>query len=134
MHVYEQALEAAGVPTYVIGGRGYWSHPQVIELVAYLRALANPRDAEALHTVRLSPLCGLSLDGLVLSGADARDELSLDDRMRSEISRPGSSESAEPPPGLVPRSCSTVRFRATATSFTWPACPMPAGAWPTCAS
>ena len=31
-----------GVPTYVIGGRGYWSHPQVIELVAYLRALANP--------------------------------------------------------------------------------------------
>ena len=81
MHVYEQALEAAGVPTYVIGGRGYWSHPQVIELVAYLRALANPRDAEALHTVRLSPLCGLSLDGLVLTGADARDELSLDDRM-----------------------------------------------------
>jgi ATP-dependent helicase/nuclease subunit A len=81
MHVYEHALEAAGVPTYVIGGRGYWSHPQVIQLVAYLRALANPRDAEALHTVYLSPLCGLSLDGLVLTGAGAREELSLDDRM-----------------------------------------------------
>ena len=81
MHVYEQALEAAGVPTYVIGGRGYWSHPQVIELVAYLRALANPGDAEALHIVHLSPLCGLSLDGLVLTGAGAAEELSLDDRM-----------------------------------------------------
>jgi len=81
MHVYEQALEAAGVPTYVIGGRGYWSHPQVIELVAYLRALANPGDTEALHVVRLSPLCGLSLDGLVLNAAGAREQLSLDDRM-----------------------------------------------------
>ncbi len=81
MHVYEQALEAAGVPTYVIGGRGYWSHPQVIELVAYLRALANPGDAEALHIVHLSPLCGLSLDGLVLTGAGAAEELSVDDRM-----------------------------------------------------
>jgi ATP-dependent exoDNAse (exonuclease V) beta subunit len=81
MHVYEQALEAAGVPTYVIGGRGYWSHPQVIQLVAYLRALANPRDAEALHTVQLSPLCGLSLDGLVLTAAGAQEELSVDDRI-----------------------------------------------------
>ena len=60
------------MPTYVIGGRGYWSHPQVIELVAYLRALANPLDTEALYTVLLSPLCGLSLDGLVLAAAGAR--------------------------------------------------------------
>ncbi|HWD69617.1 MAG TPA: UvrD-helicase domain-containing protein, partial [Solirubrobacteraceae bacterium] len=80
IHVYEQSLEAAGVPTYVIGGRGYWSHPQVIELVAYLRALANPLDSEALYSVFLSPLCGLSLDGLVLSAADATDELAIDDR------------------------------------------------------
>ncbi len=67
MHVYEQALERELVPTYVIGGRGYWSHPQVIELVAYLRALVNPLDTEALYAVLLSPLCGLSLDGLVLA-------------------------------------------------------------------
>lgn len=82
MHVYEQALEAAGVPTYVIGGRGYWSHPQVIELVAHLRALANPLDREALYTVLLSPLCGLSLDGLVLDVAGATDQLSERDRER----------------------------------------------------
>ena len=82
MHVYEQSLEAAGVPTYVIGGRGYWSHPQVTELVAYLRALANPLDTESLYSVLLSPLCGLSLDGLVLTAAGATDELGIDDRER----------------------------------------------------
>jgi ATP-dependent exoDNAse (exonuclease V) beta subunit len=80
MHVYEQALEAAGVPTYVIGGRGYWSHPQVIELASYLRALANPFDTEALYGVYVSPLCGLSLDGLVLVAAGAEGELDEADR------------------------------------------------------
>jgi ATP-dependent helicase/nuclease subunit A len=84
MYVYEQALEAAGVPTYVIGGRGYWSHPQVLELVAYLRVLANPLDSEALYGVLVSPLCGLSLDGLVLEAAGARDELGGEDRGRLE--------------------------------------------------
>ena len=42
MRAYERALEGHGLPTYVIGGRGYWSHPQVVDMVAYLRALANP--------------------------------------------------------------------------------------------
>ena len=65
LRVYERALESIGIPTYVIGGRGYWAHPQVIDLVAYLRVLANPRDEEALLTVLVSPLVGLSLDGLV---------------------------------------------------------------------
>jgi ATP-dependent exoDNAse (exonuclease V) beta subunit len=81
---YERALEAAGVPTYVIGGRGYWSHPQVVELVAYLRALANPHDAEAYLATLASPLVGISLDGLVLFAAQARDELDADDRARLE--------------------------------------------------
>ncbi len=80
MHVYEQALERELVPTYVIGGRGYWAHPQVIELVAYLRALVNPLDTEALYAVLLSPLCGLSLDGLVLYAAGAAEELAELDR------------------------------------------------------
>ncbi len=72
MRAYERALEARGLPTYVIGGRGYWSHPQVVDLVAYLRALANPRDEEALFGVLASPLVGASLDALVILGAAAR--------------------------------------------------------------
>jgi ATP-dependent helicase/nuclease subunit A len=82
LQVYERALEAAGVPTYVIGGRGYWSHPQVVQMVGYLRALANPLDEEALYGTLVSPLCGLSLDGLVLLAAGARGELPSEDAAR----------------------------------------------------
>ena len=73
MRAYERALEQRGLPTYVIGGRGYWSHPQVVDLVAYLRALANPRDEEALYGVLASPLVGVSLDALVILASAARD-------------------------------------------------------------
>jgi ATP-dependent exoDNAse (exonuclease V) beta subunit len=72
MRAYERALEQRGLPTYVIGGRGYWAHPQVVDMVAYLRALANPREEEALYGVLASPLVGLSLDGLVILAAGAR--------------------------------------------------------------
>jgi ATP-dependent exoDNAse (exonuclease V) beta subunit len=72
MRAYERALEELGVPTYVIGGRGYWAHPQVVDLVAYLKVLANPRDEEALYTLLASPLVGVSPDALVLLAAAAR--------------------------------------------------------------
>ncbi|WP_249010104.1 exodeoxyribonuclease V subunit beta [Conexibacter sp. DBS9H8] len=80
--VYERALEAAGVPTFLVGGRGYWGHPQVVVLVAYLRVLANAEDREAYWTVLLSGLCGLSLDGLVLLAAGDGDALELEDAGR----------------------------------------------------
>src|SRR6185437_4138910 len=72
MRAYERALERRGLPTYVIGGRGYWSHPQVVDLVAYLRTLANPRDEESLYGVLASPLVGVSLDGQVVLAASPR--------------------------------------------------------------
>jgi ATP-dependent exoDNAse (exonuclease V) beta subunit len=70
--VYERALTDVGVPTYVIGGRGYWAQQQVRDLVAYLGVLANPRDGVALQTLLASPLVGLSSDGLVHVVATAR--------------------------------------------------------------
>lgn len=70
--VYERALTDLGIPTYVIGGRGYWSQQQVRDLVAYLGVLANPRDGVALQTLLASPLVGLSSDGLVQVVAAAR--------------------------------------------------------------
>ena len=66
LSVYERALEERGVPTYVLGGRGYWSQQQVADLRAYLAALANPRDELALYSALASPLAGASLDALVL--------------------------------------------------------------------
>jgi len=73
LRLYERALEDRGIPTYVIGGRGYWAHPQVIDMVGYLEALANPRAEEALYTVLASPLVGVSADALVVLAATARD-------------------------------------------------------------
>ena len=97
--VYERALTDAGVPTYVIGGRGYWSQQQVRDLVAYLGVLANPRDGLALMTLLASPLAGLSSDALVqlaaavrggdrdawwtlMEGAELLDRLDDEDRVR----------------------------------------------------
>jgi ATP-dependent exoDNAse (exonuclease V) beta subunit len=71
--VYERALEERGIPTYVLGGRGYWSQQQVADLRAYLAAMANPLDELALHSVLASPLGGVSLDALVMVAAAARD-------------------------------------------------------------
>ena len=63
---YEQALSERGIPTHVAGGGGYWSAQQVSDLRAYLAALANPRDEEALLSALASPLVGASLDALAL--------------------------------------------------------------------
>jgi ATP-dependent helicase/nuclease subunit A len=69
---YERALEDRGIPTYVMGGRGYWSQQQVGDLRAYLAALANPLDDLALYTALASPIGGLSLDALVVLRTAAR--------------------------------------------------------------
>jgi len=72
MGVYERALEDRGIPTHVLGGRGYWAQQQVADLRAYLAALANPLDELALHSVLASPLGGLSLDALVVLAAQSK--------------------------------------------------------------
>ena len=66
LRLFEQALEEQGVPTYVVGGRGYWSGEQVRDGLAWLGALANPRDEPALYAVLASPFCGVGADALVL--------------------------------------------------------------------
>jgi ATP-dependent helicase/nuclease subunit A len=66
LRLFEQALEEQGLPTYVVGGRGYWSQEQVRDALAYLGALANPRDAVALYGALASPFCGVGSDALVL--------------------------------------------------------------------
>ena len=72
MSFYERALEERGIPTHVVGGRGYWAQQQVADLRHWLAALANPLDELAVYSVLASPLGGLSLDAVALIGLDAR--------------------------------------------------------------
>jgi ATP-dependent helicase/nuclease subunit A len=72
MAFYERALEERGIPTHVVGGRGYWSQQQVADLRHWLSALANPLDELAVYSVLASPLGGLSLDAVALIGLRAR--------------------------------------------------------------
>ncbi|MGH2950047.1 MAG: 3'-5' exonuclease, partial [Solirubrobacteraceae bacterium] len=73
LRLLEQALEEEGLPTYVVGGRGYWSQEQVRDALAYLAALANPCDEEALFGVLASPFCGAGSDALVLLAEAGRE-------------------------------------------------------------
>jgi ATP-dependent helicase/nuclease subunit A len=72
MAVFERALEEQGLSTLAAGGRGYWGRQQVLDLCAYLGALANPRDELALFGLLASPLVGLSADGLAILARAAK--------------------------------------------------------------
>jgi ATP-dependent exoDNAse (exonuclease V) beta subunit len=72
MGFYERALEERGIPTHVVGGRGYWAQQQVADLRHWLAALANPLDELAVYSVLASPLGGLSLDAVALIGLEAK--------------------------------------------------------------
>ena len=65
IEVFERALQLQGLRTLAAVG-SFWGRQQVRDLVAYLRAVANPRDEVALYGALASPLCGFSLDGLAL--------------------------------------------------------------------
>lgn len=73
LRLFEQALEEEGVPTYVLGGRGYWSQEQVRDALAYLGAVANPLDEPALFGALASPFAGAGTDALVLIAQAGRD-------------------------------------------------------------
>ncbi len=71
LEVYEGALKDRGLSTLATVG-GFWGAQQVVDLVAYLRALANPLDELALYGTLASPLVGVSSDGLALLSAAAK--------------------------------------------------------------
>ena len=71
MSFYERALDERGIPTHVVGGRGYWAQQQVADLRHWLAAL-NPLDELAVYSVLASPLAGLSLDAVALIGMEAQ--------------------------------------------------------------
>lgn len=69
---YEQALRAQGVPTLASAG-SFWARQEVADLLAHLRALADPGDELALYGVLAAPPVGLSSDALALLARAARE-------------------------------------------------------------
>jgi len=68
---YAQALSERGLPVQASVG-SFWERPEVRDLLAYLRLLANPLDEEGLYGVLASPLAGLSSDALALIAGERR--------------------------------------------------------------
>ncbi len=70
---YEAALADRGLATLATAGGGFFARPEIVDLVAYVRALANPHDEPALYGVLASPLCGCSSDTLVALALRSRE-------------------------------------------------------------
>ena len=94
MAVFERAIEEQGLATLAAGGRGYWGRQQVLDLCAYLGALANPRDELALLGLLASPLVGLSADGLAILARTARPGARWD-ALAVAFPRPGGGDGDE---------------------------------------
>ncbi|MCX7599198.1 MAG: UvrD-helicase domain-containing protein, partial [Armatimonadetes bacterium] len=60
VHIYEEELEKLGVPYYNAAGRGFYTRPEVADLINLAKAVANPDDAIALVSVLRSPMFALS--------------------------------------------------------------------------
>ena len=58
--LYDDALRERGIPTLVVGGKGFFGRPEVRDALALLRAAADLLDSAALVRVMQGPLCGLS--------------------------------------------------------------------------
>jgi ATP-dependent helicase/nuclease subunit A len=67
-----EGLEALGIPSYLVRGKGYYSREEISDIRALIRALLNPHDDFAMATVLRSPLVGLSDDGLYLVGRERK--------------------------------------------------------------
>ncbi|MDQ6691253.1 MAG: UvrD-helicase domain-containing protein, partial [Candidatus Dormibacteraeota bacterium] len=53
------ALRAAGIPYQLWGARGFYRRPEVLDVIAYLRLLADPSDELALSRLATGPATGL---------------------------------------------------------------------------
>ncbi|HOS43144.1 MAG TPA: 3'-5' exonuclease, partial [Armatimonadota bacterium] len=62
--LYAGRLRAAGVPVYVVSGRGFYQAREVQDIIHLLRAVENPLDDFSLTVVLRSPLVAVSDDAL----------------------------------------------------------------------
>jgi ATP-dependent helicase/nuclease subunit A len=85
--IYEDALEAAGIPFVTMAGRGFYNRPEVRDLLNALGAIANPWDDRSLAGLLRSPALALT-DGAIyqLRRGDEDRERSLWAALHSDLS------------------------------------------------
>lgn len=95
---YTTALKRAGVPHYVVRGRGFYQATEILDVAALFTLLDDPEDRLALLAVLRSPFCGLSDEALVRLHLGGRHTLLslLSLRARHPSGRPPGDD--EPPP------------------------------------
>lgn len=62
--VFAQVLKDRGIPSYSVSRVGYFSAPEVVVVLQFLRLLDNPRQEIPLTAVLTSPIVGLQADDL----------------------------------------------------------------------
>jgi DNA helicase II / ATP-dependent DNA helicase PcrA len=70
--VLEEALRALNIPYRVVGGTSYFDRKEIADAVAYLRAVANPRDEVSLRRIINYPARGIGRTTLLRLIEDAR--------------------------------------------------------------
>ncbi len=74
LKIFERELRQAGIPFYVVKGKGFYRCQELLDLLNFLKYLEFGGDLTALAGVLRSPLCGISDETLYLLG---QNELGL---------------------------------------------------------
>ena len=64
VHFYEQALRQLEIPYFVVSNRGFYSQPEIRDILSFLSALENPKQDVPLAAALRSPLFQISDDTL----------------------------------------------------------------------
>lgn len=80
VHLYEQALQEAGVPYVNLSGRGFYSRQEIQDVLNYFRWLQDRGDQVARLAVLRSPFYLISDQGLCWLRRDRPDMLSAEER------------------------------------------------------
>jgi ATP-dependent helicase/nuclease subunit A len=71
LKLFERELRRAGIPYYVVKGKGFYRCQEVLDILNFLTCLEFGGDLTALAGVLRSPLCGISDETLYLMGRAA---------------------------------------------------------------
>jgi len=89
---YEEALLERGIPYRTFGGTGFFDRAEILDLLAYLRVIANPYDGLALVRVLQNPPFSLSqrsLYELANLGREAKGEERVETDAHEDVQVPG---------------------------------------------